>query len=219
MPDIPTWWMKGDWFDVCSCNVPCPCGFAQAPTNNHCDGVMAYHIREGAYGNVRVDGLSVIAVLTFDGNVWAGEGKASLGMFMDERADDAQREALHQVFSGQAGGWMGVFTEVVGEVRGVEFVPIAFAVADDLAHWSAEIPEKLKAQGEALTADWPLPLEYWSAYSRVILGESPYADPGCTPRAMPISLRCWAPSSSCACSTSRRRANSAQGPIWGRCAR
>ena len=151
MPDIPTWWMKGDWFDVCSCNVPCPCGFAQAPTNNHCDGVMAYHIREGAYGNVRVDGLSVIAVLTFDGNVWVGEGKASLGMFMDERADDAQRDALHQIFSGQAGGWMGVFTEVVGEVRGVEFVPIKFEVADDLAHWSAEIPEKLKAQGEALT--------------------------------------------------------------------
>ena len=23
MVDIPTWWMKGDWFDVCSCNVPC----------------------------------------------------------------------------------------------------------------------------------------------------------------------------------------------------
>ena len=47
MTDIPSWWMKGDWFDACSCNVPCPCGFAQAPTNNHCEGVMAYHIREG----------------------------------------------------------------------------------------------------------------------------------------------------------------------------
>ena len=33
MADVPNWWMKGDWFDVCSCNVPCPCGFAQAPTN------------------------------------------------------------------------------------------------------------------------------------------------------------------------------------------
>jgi hypothetical protein len=58
MADIPDWWMKGDWFDVCSCNLPCPCAFAQAPTNNHCEGVMAYHVREGAYGDVRLDGLN-----------------------------------------------------------------------------------------------------------------------------------------------------------------
>lgn len=52
MMGIPNWWMKGDWFDVCSCNIPCPWGFAQAPTNNRCEGVMAYHVREGAYGDV-----------------------------------------------------------------------------------------------------------------------------------------------------------------------
>ena len=39
-----------DWFDACSCNILCPCGFTQEPTNNHCDGVMAHHVREGAYG-------------------------------------------------------------------------------------------------------------------------------------------------------------------------
>ncbi|HEX2238900.1 MAG TPA: DUF1326 domain-containing protein [Gammaproteobacteria bacterium] len=58
MAGIPDWWMKGDWFDVCSCNLPCPCAFAQAPTNNHCEGVMAYHVREGAYGDIRLDGLN-----------------------------------------------------------------------------------------------------------------------------------------------------------------
>jgi hypothetical protein len=132
---IPNWWMKGDWFDVCSCNIACPCGFAQAPTNNHCEGVMAYHIREGGYGDVKVDGLNVIAVVVFDGNAWAKESKVSLGIFMDERATAAQRDALQKVFSGQAGGWMGIFAELVGEVRGLEFVPIQFEVAKDLAHW------------------------------------------------------------------------------------
>ena len=73
MADIPAWWMKGDWFDVCSCNVPCPCGFAQAPTNNRCEGVMAYHVREGAYGDVVLDGLNVILAVTFEGNAWAKE--------------------------------------------------------------------------------------------------------------------------------------------------
>ena len=150
MTDIPNWWMKGDWFDACSCDVPCPCGFAQAPTNNHCEGVMTYHIREGAFGDI-LDGFNVISVLTFDGNAWANESKVSLGIFMDERANAEQREALQKVFSGAAGGWMGVFAELVGEVRGIEFVPIEMEVANDLAHWRVEIPGKLKAVAEALS--------------------------------------------------------------------
>lgn len=145
MTEIPNWWMKGDWFDACSCNVPCPCTFAQAPTGNHCEGIMAYHIREGAFGSVRLDDLKVLAVVMFDGNVWAREGKLSLGLFIDERANDAQREALHKVFTGQAGGFMGMFAEILGEVRGLEFVPIDFEVADDLAYWRA------KAFAEALS--------------------------------------------------------------------
>lgn len=103
MADIPNWRMKGDWFDVCSCNIPCPCEFAQAPTNNHCEGVLAYHIREGAFGDIRLDDLKVLAVGVFDGNIWARESKLSLGIFIDERADDTQREALQKVFTGQAG--------------------------------------------------------------------------------------------------------------------
>jgi hypothetical protein len=113
---------------------------------------MAYHIREGAYGDVRLDGLNVIAVAVFDGNAWAREAKVSMvGVFMDERADPAQREALQKVFSGQAGGWMGFFAQLVGEVRGLEFVPIEFEVAKDLAHWRAEIPGRVKAFAEALS--------------------------------------------------------------------
>jgi hypothetical protein len=112
---------------------------------------MAYHVREGAYGNIRLKRLNVIALTTFTGNAWAKEGPVSIGIFMDERADEAQREALQMVFSGRAGGWMGVFAELVGEVRGIEFVPITFEVARDLAHWRAEIPGRLKAFAEALS--------------------------------------------------------------------
>jgi hypothetical protein len=55
--DIPNWGASGDWFDVCKCNIPCPCTFAQTPTNGECDGVMAYHINEGNYGEVSLSGL------------------------------------------------------------------------------------------------------------------------------------------------------------------
>lgn len=151
MAEVPNWWMKGDWFDVCSCNVPCPCTFAQAPTRNRCEGVMAYHVREGEYGSVRLERLNVIVVVAFEGNAWAKGTRISIGIFMDERASDAQRDALQKVFSGQAGGFMGMFAELVGEVRGLEFVPIRFEVARDLAHWRAEIPGRVKAFGEALS--------------------------------------------------------------------
>jgi hypothetical protein len=44
---IPDWRVSGDWFDVCKCNIPCPCEFAQTPTYGDCDAVLAYHIKDG----------------------------------------------------------------------------------------------------------------------------------------------------------------------------
>jgi hypothetical protein len=148
--DVPQWHVVGDWFDVCRCDIPCPCEFAQAPTDNYCEGVLAWHIREGHYGDVRLDGLSLIGVAAFEGNIWAGETKADIGLFIDERADESQREALQMIFGGQAGGFPAQFAELIGEMRGIEFVPIEFEVADDLAYWRAEIPGKVVASAEAL---------------------------------------------------------------------
>ena len=113
--------------------------------------MLAWHIREGAYGETRLDDFNVIGVEAFDGNLWAGEGKMTLGLFFDERANERQREALQTVFTGQAGCFMANLAKMVGEVRGIEYVPISFAVADDLAYWRAEIPGKVKAAAQALT--------------------------------------------------------------------
>jgi len=113
--------------------------------------VLAYHIREGEYGDLRLDGLNVLAVSQFEGNLWAREAQLTLGLYIDVRADEQQREALQQVFSGQAGGFMATFAELVGEVSGLEFVPITFEVADDLAYWRGEVPGKVVAAAEALS--------------------------------------------------------------------
>jgi hypothetical protein len=157
MPDVPRWTAKGDWFDVCKCSIPCPCTFAQPPTTGDCEGLLAWHIRTGQYGDVRLDGLSVMAVGTFTGNIWEGKSKASMGMFIDERADAGQREALQMIFGGRAGGWPGTFAQFIGDVRGLEFARIDFHVDDDLASWRAEIPGKVKASAEALGGPTTLP--------------------------------------------------------------
>ena len=128
MTQVPRWHITGDWFDTCNCAVPCPCTFAQPPTDDNCEGVLAWHIRHGRYGDVPLDGLSVVALGTFRGNIWEGKTKATMAMFLDERADAGQREALQMIFGGRVGGWPGTFANFIGDVRGMEFAPIDFHV-------------------------------------------------------------------------------------------
>jgi hypothetical protein len=151
MTPIPDWRVAGDWFDVCKCSIPCPCTFAQAPTTGDCEGVLAYHIRRGHSGAVPLDGLNLIGVGQFEGNIWSGETKATMAFFVDERASPAQREALQAIWSGQAGGFPAIFATLIGEMRGIAYAPIEFEIADDLAYWRAEIPGKVVARAEALT--------------------------------------------------------------------
>jgi hypothetical protein len=94
--------------------------------------------------------MSVMALGTFKGNIWDGQTKASMAMFIDERADAQQREALQMIFSGRVGGWPGTFAQTIGDVRGMEFARIDFHVDDDLASWRAEIPGKVKSGADAL---------------------------------------------------------------------
>jgi hypothetical protein len=151
--NVPKWTASGDWFDVCKCNVPCPCEFAQTPTYDDCDGIMAYNIKKGSYGETALVGLNVLALVSFKGNIWAGDGKTKLNMaiFFDEKASDQQKEALNMIFSGKAGGFMAEIANLIGEVRGIEYASIRFEIADDLSYWSAEIPGKVVAKAEALT--------------------------------------------------------------------
>jgi hypothetical protein len=100
---------------------------------------------------VRLDDLNVVALGSFEGNVWAGETELAMGIYMDERADEGQREGLQMIFGGQGGGWPGEFAALINEVRGIEFAPITFEIADDLVYWAAEVPGKAKARAEALT--------------------------------------------------------------------
>lgn len=55
------------------------------------------------------------------------------------------------IFGGQAGGWPAGFAANIGEMRGMEFVPIAFEVAGDLATWRVEIPGRVVGRAEALS--------------------------------------------------------------------
>src|SRR5215831_12856800 len=145
------WNLSGDWFDVCKCEIPCPCHFGQAPTYGDCLGVLAWHIENGQYGNVRLDGLNFVMVGGFKGNLWTGPTEIVSTFFIDERGDERQREAMRTIFMGKAGGVAAEFSKFFGTIRGTEFAKIRFERADDLAYWSVEVPGKVSARVEALT--------------------------------------------------------------------
>jgi hypothetical protein len=150
MADVPAWRLTGDWFDVCRCRVPCGCTFAQAPDDGQCDGLLAWRIREGNYGDVSLAGLNVAAVGSFEGNIWAREAKPAMGFVIDERADGSQREALQTIFGGEAGGWPAGFAAMMDDLRGFEYAPIEVEIDDELASWGVEVPGKARGSAEAL---------------------------------------------------------------------
>lgn len=156
MADIPKWRLKGRWFDVCRCAIPCPCSWAQPPDDDFCDGSLLWHIDEGHYGDLRLDGLSMAMVIAFKRNFWGkgddGPTDIKQALFMDARADEDQRGALQNIFGGQVGGWPKVIGAITsrGEMKGFEVATIEFDIAEDLTSWSAEVPGRLRAAATAL---------------------------------------------------------------------
>ena len=152
------WRLVGDFVDFCKCAVPCPCTFGRPPTEGDCAGIIAFRIREGSYGNVDLGGLNVVGVSYFEGNIWDEDVRADLGMIMDERADDDQRQALQTIFAGEVGGWPKLFAEnVVGNMLGLEFAPIALEIDDDLGSWRLNVDGKAEGSSELLTGPTSTP--------------------------------------------------------------
>jgi len=128
----PTWFLDGDYFENCNCAVVCPClvssqaPLTAIPTEGVCDVAIAVHISQGMYGDVAINDLNAVLVAHTPGPMI--DGNWTVALYLDERADDAQRAALQAILSGQAGGVMGGFAPLIGEVLGVKAVPIAFAI-------------------------------------------------------------------------------------------
>jgi hypothetical protein len=123
----PAWQISGDYFETCNCDYLCPCittNLAGQPTKGHCDVAMVFHIDQGQYGNIRLDGLS-FAVLAHAPDVM-GKGNWSVGLITDDRATPDQQQALIAIASGQAGGPTAALAPLLGQFLGAEAKPIHF---------------------------------------------------------------------------------------------
>jgi hypothetical protein len=119
--------LQGTLLEVCSCGVLCPCWVGEDPDGGECTSVVAYHIDRGQITGIDVSGHSAVMVNHIPGNVLAGNWEVVL--LVDDGATTQQREALVGVFSGQLGGPLADFAQLIGAVKGVESVPISHQVS------------------------------------------------------------------------------------------
>jgi hypothetical protein len=132
-----TWQLEGSYVETCSCEMICPCNatFDHGATYDYCRVVLVFKLESGDIEGTDVRGLTV-AVIADTPKVMT-EGNWKVGMFIDAAASDEQAEKLGGVFSGQMGGPMAALGPLIGEVLGVERVPIE--VTDDGLQHSVRI--------------------------------------------------------------------------------
>ena len=120
--------VKGTYFENCSCDVACPCGASNLvlpATYDRCHVLLAFHVDEGDVDGVDVGDTSV--ALFADTPKQMTDGGWRVGVFVDDKASDEQREKLLAVFSGEQGGPPAMFSPLMGDMLGMEVAPIAFA--------------------------------------------------------------------------------------------
>jgi len=116
--------VKGQYFEACSCEVSCPCIWLRPATEDACDVFFAWHITQGEKDGVDLAGLNAALAVHTPKQMTDGNWKVAL--YLDDRADASQSEALGAIFSGQAGGHLANVVPLIGEVAGVKSVPISF---------------------------------------------------------------------------------------------
>ena len=138
----PDWRLEGDYFDGCNCKSICPCIFALDPTEGDCKGLAAWHIEKGHFTNwtnsdrnsntsnnsINLASLNVVISVRAPGNMLTGS-KWKIALYLDEKANNDQKEALTKIFTGQVGGeFFAEMLSRVGEILGTRSVPIEFNI-------------------------------------------------------------------------------------------
>ena len=128
-----SWSLKGSYAETCSCELMCPCNlsFDHGATYDYCRASLAFNIKDGEIEGTDVSGLK--AAFVIDTPKVMTEGNWRLAVFIDANASDEQADKLTAVFTGQMGGPMAGLAPLVGEVLGIERVPIEM-VDDGLRH-------------------------------------------------------------------------------------
>lgn len=139
-------WVEGDYFETCNCDVSCNCVWLGAATQENCDVFFAWHVTSGNKDGIDLSGLNAVMAVHAPKRMTDGGWKVAL--YLDDRASPEQSEALGAVFSGGAGGYLASLGPLIGEVAGIEPASITFEKSDGSLH--AQVAGALSMSGEQL---------------------------------------------------------------------
>lgn len=113
--------------ETCNCTFLCPClssNLTATPTEGDCKAAIAMQVERGDKDGIRLDGLAFIILLYAPKAM--GDGGMTVGLVVDQRANQQQTEAIGAIASGAAGGPMAALAPLVANLAGVEQRPIVF---------------------------------------------------------------------------------------------
>ena len=146
------WEFKGRELANCTCEYGCNCQFDALPDKGHCHAVAGILIEEGHHGDTRLDGLRVAGIFKWPGPIHEGNGEAIA--FVDIRADDAQRDALLRIMSGQDtdpfATMFAVFASTLAKFHDPVFTHIDFEVDVDARRGRLHIADYVEMVGEPI---------------------------------------------------------------------
>jgi len=119
-----SWSLSGTYFESCNCETACPCVFLSEPTEDECTVLVGWHIDKGSADEIPLSDLNVALALLSPGHM--AEVPWTVALYLDERANGKQSDALTRIFTGQAGGHPERLAGHIGNVLGISSVPIEF---------------------------------------------------------------------------------------------
>lgn len=124
---MANWHIEGQYMETCNCDFICPCigsNLTARPTEGDCKAAIAMRIDDGNKDGTTLSGLTFIVLLHSPGPM--AEGNIKVGLIIDDKADEAQTQAIGEIASGAVGGPMAALAPLVGEMAGVEKRPVTF---------------------------------------------------------------------------------------------
>ena len=122
--EVEDWRVRGSYFECCNCDAICPCrsvhGRPGGPsTYGVCYGTLSWHVHDGHAGSLDLSNLNVVLSLRYHDAV-PPSTPWEVVLYVDDRADEAQRTILADIFLGRAGGTVAdLYGRAIGEVHAV----------------------------------------------------------------------------------------------------
>lgn len=148
-PEKTNWRIAGEEFGSCMCAWGCPCQFNALPTHGRCEGFGGWQIREGHFGDTRLNGVRFAWLLSWPGPIHEADGTRQV--IIDEQTSQDQRAALLDLFSGtQGGAFFEIFQAVCPHELETIFAPITLQIDRERGQGLLRIPDIGESHAEPI---------------------------------------------------------------------